>query len=61
MVDDESLNCQLCLNLLHRPRMFDNCGHTFCEICQLKHDHSTLEQAHCSTDYPAFTCPTARD
>ncbi len=58
--DDDSLSCQVCMRLLYRPRMFDNCGHTFCEICQLKHDHSLLEQTACATDYPAFSCPVCR-
>jgi hypothetical protein len=48
------------MSLLYRPRIFDTCGHTMCEICMLKHDHSVLEQTNCSTQYPAFGCPICR-
>lgn len=60
MGDEDALMCTVCMRLLYRPRVFDNCGHTFCEICQLKHDHAQMEQTTSATSYPAFCCPVCR-
>ena len=56
----DGLVCTLCAQLLHVPRIYENCGHCFCEICMLKHDNAALDAARCGTDYPTFSCPMCR-
>lgn len=56
----DSLVCALCSQLLHHARIFDSCGHTFCEFCMLRHDYAVLERSNNVVEYPTFQCPVCR-
>lgn len=56
----DALVCAMCQQLLHQARIFDACGHTFCEFCMLRHDYAVLERMGHVSDYPTFQCPVCR-
>lgn len=59
MSADSHLNCPICHSMLVTPRIYENCGHTLCELCMLRTDMVAVEDSTPNT-LPLFRCPICR-
>lgn len=51
--------CSICKCVMFSPLSFDECGHTFCELCMIQID-SVAKDTAATNEFPMYRCPTCR-
>lgn len=56
---EENLRCAVCRCIFVKPRIYEKCGHTICEMCMMRSDLAAIEEAPLNT-LAMFRCPICR-